>query len=265
MIQRQEKIQSVAIITVQILYGFSHRKTVNPELHLSVHYMDKERKKKRQIIFAKPANSMLLQYSASGHAASAAPSALERLQRERSSWECNKSRIQYNRDCSVLWLHLKSHLPRSYFLFSDTYFVKLLFLMCPPLFSCLNYLFPCKYWLHMPFQCVTFSLNSQGTASILGNRHSEMPLTMEVLGTRNKTQDQIFARAVKPSKILVTSIIGDRGKMLFHIFSSKIPIDFNTAGYVPVHWNKSSVYECRQEEVASSKAIFYLLVLRSNS
>lgn len=50
--------------------------------------------------------------------------------------------------------------------------------------------------------------------------------------------------------------------MLFPIFSSKIPIDFHT---VPVQWNKSSVCECGQEEVASSKAIFFLLILRSNS
>lgn len=147
-----------------ILYGFNHRKRVSLELGLSLHYIGWGRKKKT--IFAKPANNMLLlQHSASGHAASAAPSALERLQGGKSSWECNKLRIQYNHDCSVLWVHVKPHLPSSCFLFSDTYFVKLLFLMCPPLSRCLNYLLLSKSCFHMPFQCVTFFLNSQGTAS----------------------------------------------------------------------------------------------------
>lgn len=122
--------------------------------------------KKKKTIFANPANNtLLLQHSASGHAASAAPSALERLQGGKRSWECNKLRIQYNHDCSVLRAYLKPHVPSSCFLFSDTYFVKLLFLMHPPLSRCLRYLFLSKCWFHMPFQCVTFSLNSQGTAS----------------------------------------------------------------------------------------------------
>lgn len=148
-----------------ILCGFNHRKRVSPELDLTLHYMGWKRKKVKTI-FAKPANIMLLlQHSASGHAASAAPSALERLQGGKSSWECNKLRIQYNHDCSGLWVHLKPHLPSSCFLFSDTYFVKLVFLICPPLSRCLNYLFLTKGWFHMPFQCVTFSMNSQDTAS----------------------------------------------------------------------------------------------------
>lgn len=104
----------------------------SPELDLSFQYMDRERKKhththkQKKKKPQKTHHLLLLQYSASGRAASAAPSALERLQRGRSSWERNKSRIQHNHNCSALGVHLKPHLPRSYFLFSDNYFVKLL-------------------------------------------------------------------------------------------------------------------------------------------
>lgn len=137
---------------------------------------------------------LLLQHSASGHAASAAPSGLERLQGGKSSSECNKLRLQYNHDCSVLWAHLKPHLPSSCFLLSDTYFVKLSFLMCPSLSRCLNYLFLTKCWLYMPFQSITFSLDSQGTASWWDATYNG--------GIRHQEVQIVFKSSKTPSKIL---------------------------------------------------------------
>lgn len=99
-----------------------------------------------------------------------------------------------------------------------------------------------------------------------GQQHGEVPLTMEALGTKNKTQNEISVRKEQNcSKLLVTSVTRGRSAMFLPVFSSKIPIDFNTVGYVPVHWNKLSVYGCRQGELASSKAMFNLSVLRSSS
>lgn len=125
-IQRQGKACSVGI-RVWILSLFNPWRTASPELEQSWYWTAREKKRnEKKMLFARPANSMLLQHSAWGHAASAAPSALERRQRGRSSWESNTSRIQSSHGCSRLWVHVNS-LPRSYFLFTGTYFVKLFF------------------------------------------------------------------------------------------------------------------------------------------
>lgn len=163
-IQRQGKACSVGI-RVWILSLFNPWRTASPELEQSWYWTAREKKRnEKKMLFARPANSMLLQHSAWGHAASAAPSALERCQRGRSSWESNTSRIQSSHGCSRLWVHVNS-LPRSYFLFTGTYFVKLFFFffMCP-LPCCLNDFFAHGFWYPTPFQCIAYSLNSWGTA-----------------------------------------------------------------------------------------------------
>lgn len=220
------------------------------------------------MLFARPANSMLLQHSAWGHAASAAPSALERCQRGRSSWESNTSRIQSSHGCSRLWVHVNS-LPRSYFLFTGTYFVKLFFCFFF-FFSCV--LYPAVLMTSLPIGSGILHLSSASLTPWIhegqhpGQQHGEVPLTMEALGTKNKTQNEISVRKEQNcSKLLVTSVTRGRSAMFLPVFSSKIPIDFNTVGYVPVHWNKLPVYGCRQGELASSKAMFNLSVLRSSS
>lgn len=161
--------------------------------------------------FARPANSMLLQHSAWGHAASAAPSALERCQRGRSSWESNTSRIQSSRGCSRLWVHLKP-LPRSYFLFTGIYFVKLFF-------SCVL-LYSAVLMTSLPVDSGIICLSSAWLTPWIhegqypGQQHGKIPLTVEALRTKNKTQNQISVRKEQNcSKLLVTSITRDRSAM----------------------------------------------------
>lgn len=263
-IQRQGKACSVGI-RVRILSLFNPWRTASPELEQSWYWTAREKKRnEKKMLFARPANSMLLQHSAWGHAASAAPSALERCQRGRSSWESNTSRIQSSHGCSRLWVHVNS-LPRSYFLFTGTYFVKLFFF-----FSCV--LYPAVLMTSLPMGSGILHLSSASLTPWIregqhpGQQHGEVPLTMEALGTKNKTQNEISVRKEQNcSKLLVTSVTRGRSAMFLPVFSSKIPIDFNTVGYVPVHWNKLSVYGCRQGELASSKAMFNLSVLRSSS
>lgn len=146
------------------------------------------------MLFGRPANSMLLQHSAWGHAASAAPSALERCQRGRSSWESNTSRIQFSHGCSRLWVHLNPPLS-SYFLFRGTDLVKLFF-------SCIL-LYSAVLMTSLPVGSGIICISSPSLTPWIhegqhpGQQHGEKPFPMGALGTKKKTQNEISARKEK--------------------------------------------------------------------